>query len=312
MEDVIIDNTTAKKKKKKIIVALLLVSIISVLSFFFIKYKKSNMDGTSISGYILGNGIEPGLTEEEIRALLNKRVDESKVAFSIYTEPTFKGKKGTIMFANPRYSAHNIDLVVTYKGKEIIRTEKIKPDQYIEDIKLIGKDTQTHTQNVEVSGTVKNKDGVAPEGKIEVELPTALSFSVDQKGVFQGADYEVTNHSSVPVVVSVQSFSDTTPNEGEGITVKKASELSDPANAKRSTVVLGLLGTPVLGEGQTGIDLSAISKGGDDILEVDSGGNKGIITLVGAAGKKEDGAGIDAKGAQDTFNLVFKVRAKTN
>lgn len=144
MEDVMIDNITTekkkkKKKKKKIIVGLLFVTIVSASAFFFIKSKEFNTDGTSISGYVLGNGIEPGLTEEEIQALLNKRVDESKVAFSIYTEPTFEGKKGTIMFANPRYSAHNIDLVVTYKGKEIIRTEKIKPDQYIKDIKLIGK-----------------------------------------------------------------------------------------------------------------------------------------------------------------------------
>lgn len=173
-------------------------------------------------------------------------------------------------------------------------------------------DTQTHTQPVQVSGTVNKGDGTAAEGRIEVELPTALSFSVDKKGNLQGANYEVTNHSSVPVIVSVQEFRDTTPNEGEGITVKKANELSDPANEKRSTVVLGLLGTPVLGGGQTGIDLSAISKGGNDILEVDSNGNKGIITLVGLAGKQEDLSGVDAKGAQDTFNLVFKVKAKTN
>ena len=171
-------------------------------------------------------------------------------------------------------------------------------------------DTQTHTQNVEVSGTVKNKDGVAPEGKIEVELPTALSFSVDQKGAFQGADYEVTNNSSVPVVVSVQEFRDTTPSSG--IIVKQGSALN-PTEDTRATVALGLLGTPVIGGGQTGIDLSSISSNGDDILEVAAGGNKGIINLVGAAGKKTDESnenGADKKGVQDTFNLVFKVRAK--
>lgn len=171
-------------------------------------------------------------------------------------------------------------------------------------------DTETHTQPVKVTGTVRNKDGGAPAGRIEVELPTALSFSVDQKGAFQGADYEVTNYSSVPVVVSVQSFSDTTPADGNGITVKKSSEFGNPEEAKRSNVVLGLLGTPVIGGGQTGVDLSAISQNGDDILEVAAGGNKGIINLVGMAGKQADEHGVDAKGAQDTFNLVFKVRAK--
>lgn len=43
------------------------------------------------------------------------------------------------MFANPKYSAHNIDLEVTVNNKVIIRTEKISPDQYIENIELIGK-----------------------------------------------------------------------------------------------------------------------------------------------------------------------------
>lgn len=172
-------------------------------------------------------------------------------------------------------------------------------------------DTQTHTQNVEVSGTVNKGDGTAAEGRIEVELPTALSFSVDKKGNVQGANYEVTNYSSVPVIVSVQSFSDTTPTEGDGITVKAGSALN-PETDKRSTVALSLLGTPVLGGGQTSVDLSSINQNGDDILQVNSNGSKGIISLLGIAGKKADESeanGVDKKGAQDTFNLVFKVRA---
>ncbi len=36
------------------------------------------------------------------------------------------------MFANPRYSAHNLELEVRVDNKVIIRTEKISPDQYIE------------------------------------------------------------------------------------------------------------------------------------------------------------------------------------
>ncbi|MEI3045116.1 MAG: hypothetical protein V8T82_05155 [Romboutsia timonensis] len=72
---------------------------------------------------------------------MQKEVDESKVAFSIYTEPTFKGKRGTIMFANPRYSAHNIELEVRVDNKVIIRTQKISPDQYIERYRTYGKST---------------------------------------------------------------------------------------------------------------------------------------------------------------------------
>lgn len=129
-----------KDKKKKGIVIIILLILIFIIGFIFIKneYNK-NIDGTNISGYVLGNGIAPDLTAEEIKALLQKKVDASKIAFSIYSEPTFKGKKGTIMFANPKYSAHNIDLEVKVGNKVIIRTQKISPDQYIEKIELIGK-----------------------------------------------------------------------------------------------------------------------------------------------------------------------------
>ena len=127
-------------KKIKIIVSIILLIAIGTGVFFYIKneYNKK-INGTSISGYILGNGIAPDLTPEEIRAMLQKEVDKSKIAFSIYTEPVFKGKKGTIMFANPRYSAHDIELEVKVDNKVIIKTQKISPDQYIEDIELIGK-----------------------------------------------------------------------------------------------------------------------------------------------------------------------------
>lgn len=127
------------KKSKKIIIAIVLI-IICIIGFLYLKneYNK-NLDGTSISGYVLGKGIAPDLTPEEIQALLQKKVDDSKVAFSIYTEPTFAGRRGTIMFANPRYSAHNLELEVRVDNKVIIRTQKISPDQYIEKIELMGK-----------------------------------------------------------------------------------------------------------------------------------------------------------------------------
>lgn len=128
-----------KKKKIKVVVSIILLILIGTIGFIYIKneYNKK-INGTSISGYVLGNGIAPDLTPEEIQALLQKKVDESKIAFSVYSEPTFKGKKGTIMFANPKYSAHNIDLEVKVGNKVIIRTGKISPDQYIENIELIG------------------------------------------------------------------------------------------------------------------------------------------------------------------------------
>lgn len=127
-------------KKIKITIGILLLVGILFGGFLYLKEQaKYKSNGTNLSGYVLGKGMAPNLTPEEIKALLQKQVDESKVAFSINSEPTFKGKRGTIMFANPRHSAHNLELEVRVGNKVIMRTEKIAPDQYIEKIELMGK-----------------------------------------------------------------------------------------------------------------------------------------------------------------------------
>lgn len=127
-------------KKSKVIISLLLCIIMLIgVYYIYIKNKeKSSIDenGSAISGYILSEGAEPGLTEDEIRALLQKQVDESTISFSISSDPIFKGKKAFIVMANPRYNAYDIDYVITIDGKEIIRTAKIAPNQYIEEVEL--------------------------------------------------------------------------------------------------------------------------------------------------------------------------------
>lgn len=135
------DKKVEKKNKVKIIIIALLVAAVASAGAYFVynknKSKSANAEnGAAVSGYILSDGAEPGLSEEEIKALLQKQVDESTISFSISSDPVFKGKKGFIVMANPRYNAYDIDYVVTIDGKEIIRTAKIAPNQYIEEVEL--------------------------------------------------------------------------------------------------------------------------------------------------------------------------------
>lgn len=126
-----------KKSKWKIIIILLFLVISFGIYYIYNKSKDiAPENGSAISGYILSEGAEPGLSDEEIRALLQRQIDASTISFSISSDPIFKGKKAFIVMANPRYNAYDIDYVMTVDGKEIIRTAKIAPNQYIEEVEL--------------------------------------------------------------------------------------------------------------------------------------------------------------------------------
>ena len=126
-----------KHIKSIVIIVILLASLGGIYYVLNSKNKNSQVNGgASVSGYILEDGAEPGLTDDEIRELLQKQVDESTISFSISSDPIFKGKKAFIVMANPRYNAYDIDYVITVDGKELIRTAKIAPNQYIEEVEL--------------------------------------------------------------------------------------------------------------------------------------------------------------------------------
>ena len=127
-----------KKHIKSIVIIVILLACLGGI-YYVLNSKDKNSQvngGASVSGYILEDGAEPGLTDDEIRELLQRQVDESTISFSISSDPVFKGKKAFIVMANPRYNAYDIDYVITVDGKEIIRTAKIAPNQYIEEVEL--------------------------------------------------------------------------------------------------------------------------------------------------------------------------------
>lgn len=133
------DKEVKKKMNFKVIVAILLIVTVTSAVVYLVYSKNKNVEsenGSAISGYILSDGAEPGLSEDEIKALLQRQVDESTISFSVSSDPVFKGKKAFIVMANPRYNAYDIDYVITVDGKEIIRTAKIAPNQYIEEVEL--------------------------------------------------------------------------------------------------------------------------------------------------------------------------------
>ena len=167
---------------------------------------------------------------------------------------------------------------------------------------IIMDETDTRTHNVKVSGTVSTNEGTAPAGKIQVELPTTMSFSVDQNGKLTGCDFKVSNKSDVPVNVSVTEFKK---SDGE-ITLETQGFNKDEKD--RSHVSLMLNGR--VGGVDTKVDLANIEKSGQeqDILNVDAQAT-GLIQLTGEAGTKaQDGTTVDDDGASGDFTLIFKIK----
>ena len=168
------DKKVEKKNKVKIIIVVLLVVSVASAGVYFVYNKNKNKNagaenGSAVSGYVLADGAEPGLSEEEIKALLQKQVDDSTISFSISSDPVFKGKKAFIVMANPRYNAYDIDYVITVDGKEIIRTAKIAPNQYIEEVELKeALPKGTHTGEALVTGY--NRETGEEVGKTIVEI----------------------------------------------------------------------------------------------------------------------------------------------
>ena len=160
-----------KKHIKSIVIIVILLACLGVI-YYVLNSKDKNSQvngGASVSGYILEDGAEPGLTDDEIRELLQRQVDESTISFSISSDPIFKGKKAFMVMANPRYNAYDIDYVITVDGKELIRTAKIAPNQYIEEVEL--KEALPKGSYIgEALITGYNKETGAEVGKTIVEL----------------------------------------------------------------------------------------------------------------------------------------------
>lgn len=169
---------------------------------------------------------------------------------------------------------------------------------------LTGNLNDTLTQEVKVSGSVKNNQGVAPAGKIEVELPTTMSFTVDQTGHFEGVNYQVRNNSAVGISVAVSDFRETNNDPDNGIVLKQHSE--NISQLPRNNVKLALVGN----NGHIDLaDKSAISRK-TPILNVDPNAATGTIQLFGDAGKStsDSGSKVETNGVDEEFTLVFEIK----
>ena len=176
---------------------------------------------------------------------------------------------------------------------------------------ITGKETSTLTHTIPVTGSVTKSNGLAADGQITVELPTAMAFAVNENGEFSGATYDVSNQSGCGIDIFVSQFAETK----SGITLKTEDALAQDqrGNFDRSNVSLVLKGSNSDGS-QTKVDLAKIANGTTTsesdrkILNIGSA-TQGSMALTGTAGtKKPSDSNVDQNGATGEFNLVFSIK----
>lgn len=153
--------------------------------------------------------------------------------------------------------------------------------------------------NVTVTGTVNKGNNEAPAGRIQVEMPTQLSFTVMGDGTLNAVPFNIQNRGEDAVKVTVASFSET--NTSGGITLNNDDSGLDSKD--RANVYLTLKGdnssSVVLKS--TGTDTSTV------LATIEKDATK-TITLEGKAGKdKSSNTNLESNGTDEVFNLVFKI-----
>ena len=127
-----IQNTIQFKVLVICVVVIILLATILVLN-----KKESNVN---VQGGILQEGIIPGYTEEEIKAIMQRKADESTFSFEINSRPIFKdgSSEGNIRIANPPYNKYAIEVEIKLDSndKTVFKSGQIKPNHYIEYAKL--------------------------------------------------------------------------------------------------------------------------------------------------------------------------------
>ena len=174
--------------------------------------------------------------------------------------------------------------------------------------------------NVTITGSVNDKDDNPPQGTISVTIPTALAFTVNNKGEVGGTSLNVENNGTEDVEIYAYQFIDG--DGASGIEVVKDT-LGDIDSKKTNKVVLNLsgnAGTAGFVSNESGNEKGVYNAKkptenvtSSDGVKIASLGKIGgqdtstTINLTGKAGKDKN----DVAAVREQFTVKLKVKKKT-
>ena len=154
------EKKTGKQRKVILLIALLLLA--ACLGGWFLLRGGFRFDSAAEDGSL------DGLTKDQIRELMNNKVDQGMLAISINSTPVFEDGKsrGTLRIENAANNNYNmrVRIVIDDGNKEIYYSEGIKPGQVIREDQLdeeLSKGTYACTATFEAYDDEGKKAGEA-------------------------------------------------------------------------------------------------------------------------------------------------------
>ena len=200
-----------------------------------------------------------------------------------------------------------------YNGYNSIMELEEKEDMIAKDSNATTIDEQMLYKNIQIRGSVANKEGELPVGDFNITVPTKVSFSITRNGVVNSAQIKVKNSGNQNIEVYAYSFTDKTGDEK--INIVKSNEINN--ESKNSKAMLFLMGNNsnrayLSSNGKIymeeehknianveGVKLLELSNGTDENPQM------GNILIDGIAGKIPEKEAIS-----DEFVLTLKIKKR--
>lgn len=248
-----------------------------------------NLKATDFDGEDITNKIEVDSDNFD-----NNELGKQSIVISVINK---KGQKYTKEFYITVNSSTKNEFNLTKMIMRNFNRERSIQSKSSSNIIINENDTNTITHSVKVNGTVSKSDGSLPAGKIQVEVPTAMAFIVDESGNFTSGNYAINNKSSIGISVSVSEFRGSNINSS----IKINAVEKDISKLDRSNLHLALVGN-----NGNYADLGKRIDIPIEILRLEPSSSS-IIQLLGESGTGS-GENVDKNGANEEFTLVFKIQ----
>lgn len=183
-------------------------------------------------------------------------------------------------------------------------------------------DSTDPTTEITITGKVASDTGELPAGRFNVTIPTTASFTVNEDGGFIAPKaIVVQNDGDQKIDVYAYKFTDSTPDNDNGITVIGKNELSGKNRTNVSLNIVGNGTTAYLGS-NPGTNNNGIYSDANLITPASKEGTKIAtvaerdtqkLTLEGKAGEKpkSEQEGKVANAVNNTFTLTLKIKKST-